>query len=269
MLGVTVGFVFASFTENSVYNESDTVDDLIPFYNSLSFTEDLDIRGNGLNLKVGGIYLISKQLRVGAAIHTPTRFRLTERFQTNIVYDFTDDGAENDGAFEASSPSDPVDYDIKTPWRFIGSSALLIKKIGFISAELEYINYGSASFREPRRVDGTAVSTGFFNDLNQEVSDELNSALLLRLGGEYAMKKLRFRAGVNVGTAPFAGESGFMDPEYSAGIGFREKKFFIDAAYTLSSVNEGFIPYQSSFSEQFVTIDDQQNRILLTLGFRF
>ena len=83
------------------------------------------------------------------------------------------------------------------------------------------------------------------------------------------MKKLRFRAGVNVGTAPFAGESGLTDPQYSAGIGYRAKKFFVDAAYTIATTNEGFIPYTSSFSEQFVSIDDRTNRVLLTLGFRF
>ena len=148
MLGVTLGIPIASFTESSVYNESDTEDDLIPFYNSLSFTQDLDISGFGLNLKVGAIYIVSKAVRVGAAIHTPTRFRLTEEFQTSLVYDFTDDGAGNDGALEASSPTDPGDYDIKTPWRFIGSGAVLIKRLGFISAEVEYINYGSASFRD-------------------------------------------------------------------------------------------------------------------------
>ena len=202
-------------------------------------------------------------------MHTPTRFRLTEEFQTGLVYDFTDDGAGNDGALEATSPTDPGDYDIKTPWRFIGSGAVLIKRLGFISAEVEYVNYGGASFREPRTVDGASVNTGFFDGLNQDVSDELNSVLLVRLGGEYALKKLRFRAGVNVGTAPFAGESGLTDPEYSAGIGYRAKKFFVDAAYTIATTNEGFIPYTSSFSEQFVSIDDRTNRVLLTLGFRF
>jgi len=252
MLGLTLAFPIASFTERSVYNEADTDDDLIPFYNSLSYTQDLDIRGFGVNLKLGAIYIVSKSIRVGAALHTPTRLRLTEEFQTSLVYDFTDEGTGNDGALESTSPEGTFDYDLRTPWRFIGSGAIFIQRLGFISAEVEYINYGGATFREPRALDGSSVNTGFFDDLNQDVSDEFNSAFLLRVGGEYALKKLRFRAGVNVGTTPFAGESGFTDPEYSAGIGFREKKFFVDAV-----------------SEQLVTLDDRTNRLLLTLGFRF
>ena len=269
MLGATLGFPIASFTERSIYNESDTEDDLIPLYNSLTYTQELKTQGFGLNLKIGAIYRVSDIIRVGAAIHTPTRFRLTDDFQTSLIYDFTDAGTGNDGALESSSPESTFDYDLKTPWRFIGSGALIIKRLGFISAEIEYINYGGASFKEPRTEDGLSVNTGFFNDLNQDVSDEFNSVLLMRLGGEYALKKLRFRAGVNLSTTPYADESGLTDPEYSAGIGFREKKFFIDAAYTLRNSNEGFIPYSSSISEQLVTLDDEKNRILLTLGFRF
>jgi len=269
MLGITLGVPIASFTERSVYQESDTEEDLIPFYNSLSYTQELETRGFGLNLKVGAIYRVSNAIRIGAAVHTPTRFRLTDDFQTSLVYDFTDDGTGNDGALESSSPESTFDYDLKTPWRFIGSGALFIKRKGFISAEVEYINYGGASFKEPRTADGVSVNTGFFNDLNQDVSDEFTSALLIRFGGEYALKKLRFRAGVNVAGTPFADESGFTNPEYSAGIGFREKKFFVDAVYTLSTTNEGFSPYTSNISQQLVTLDDQRNRLLLTLGFRF
>ncbi len=268
MLGMTLGFPIVSFTERSNYTESDR-DDLVPLYNNLAYTQELETRGFGLNLKVGAIYVLSDMIRLGASVHTPTRLRLTDDYQTSLVYDFTDEGTGNDGALESSSPESTFDYDLKTPWRFIGSGALLIKKMGFISAEVEYINYSGASFKEPRTEDGLSVNTGFFNDLNQDVSDEFNSVLLLRVGGEYALKKLRFRAGVNLGTTPYADETGITDPEYSAGIGFREKKFFIDATYTLRTANEGFSPYSSSISQQFVNLDDQKNRALLTLGFRF
>ncbi len=269
MLGMTLAFPIVSFTERSTYSESDTSDDLIPLYNSLAYTQELETSGYGLNLKLGAIYRVSDMIRVGASVHTPTRLRLTDNYQTSLVYDFTDEGSGNDGALESSSPESTFDYDIKTPWRFIGSGALMIKKMGFISAEVEFINYGGASFQEPETEDGLRVNTGFFDDLNQDVANEFTSALLIRLGGEYALKKLRFRAGVNLSTTPYADESGTTDPEYSAGIGFREKKFFIDATYTLSTSSEGFSPYNSSISQQLVTLDDQKNRALLTLGFRF
>lgn len=267
MMGMTVGFPIVSYTERSNYSEDDLAEDLIPFYKSLAYNQDLTVTGFGLNLKLGAIYRLSDMIRLGAAVHTPTRLRLTDDYNTNIVYDFVDNG--NDGALESSSPESTFDYDIKTPWRFIGSGALMIQRKGFISAEIEYLNYGSTSFKEPRLEDGTSPNTGFFDDLNQDVSAEFQSALLLRLGGEYALDKLRFRAGVNLGTTPYADESGTTDPELSAGVGYRGKKFFVDAAYTFRTGDSGFSPYNSSISQQFVTVTDLKNEALLTLGFRF
>jgi len=206
-------------------------------------------------------------IRIGAAVHTPTRLRLTDDYQTTILYDFEDPA--NGGIFEASSPESNFDYDIKTPWRFIGSGALLIKRSGFISAEVEYINYGGASFHEPQAIDGSNVNTGFFNDLNRDVENAFQSALLIRVGGEYALKKLRVRGGINLSGSPYAGESETKST-FSAGIGFREKKFFVDAAYQFSSTEDIFSPYSTASAiQQEVGRTATINGVFLTLGFRF
>ena len=267
LVGMTLGFPIASYTERSTYVEADDATDEVPAFNGLTYTQDLTTTGFGLNLKVGAIYRISQMIRVGAAVHTPTRLRLTDDYQTTILYDYED--PVNGGVFEASSPESTFDYDIKTPWRFIASGALLIKRSGFISAEVEYVNYGGASFHEPRTLDGSAVNTGFFNELNRDVENAFQSVLLIRAGGEYALKKLRVRGGINIAGSPYAGESD-SKTTYSAGVGFREKKFFVDATYQFSSVDDTFSPYSTANAiQQEVGQTATQNGMFLTLGFRF
>jgi len=267
-LGATVGFPIVSYSELNVYSEDDNEADNVPVFRDLTYIEDLTTRGFGVNLKVGFNYKISQKLRLGGAIHTPTRIRLTDDFQTSIVYDF-DDGIET-GPLEASSPESTFDYDLRTPWRFIANAGLLIQRKGFISAEVEFLNYGGATFREPRLPDGTAQNTGFFNDLNQEVSNALQSAILLRIGGEYVIQKLRVRAGVNLNTAPTAEDSGNNQIYYSAGLGYRGSKFFIDVAYRILAEDVFFSPYRvGNSTPQVVNLDDTKQSALLTLGFRF
>ena len=118
--------------------------------------------------------------------------------------------------------------------------------------------------------DGTTVNTGFFNDLNQDVSNTLTSAILFRAGGEYVVDKLRFRAGINLSTSPYADESGIDKIYYSAGAGYRAKKFFIDAAYRVLVEDSVFSPYSvGNINPQLVNLSDNTNSLLLTLGFRF
>jgi len=269
LFGATLGFPIVSYTDRSVYLEDDNAEDNIPFFRSMSYTQDLSVSGFGLNLKLGLIYRITSALRVGGAIHTPTRLRLTDEYQTSLLYDYVD--ADNDGAFEATSPEDEktIEYDLVTPWRFIGSGALLIKKKGFISGEIEFVNHGGAKFKEPRTLDGSAVNTGIFNDTNNDVSDDLKSVIHFRAGGEYVIKKMRLRAGVNISTTPYAGESGTTN-SYSAGFGYREKKFFIDATYKFSPQDDFFNPYSTiNAIPQVVETSTAQSSLLLTLGFRF
>jgi len=267
-VGATLGIPIASYSELNVYTEDDNDADNVPFFKDMTYTQDLTTTGFGVNFKLGAIYRISQTLRVGGAVHTPTRIRLSDDYQTRLVYDF-DDGTES-GPLEASSPESTFDYDIRTPWRFIASGGLLIKRKGFVSAEVEVLNYGGATFKEPNLPDGTSVNTGFFNDLNQDVSNTLTTAILFRAGGEYVVDKLRFRAGVNLSTSPYADESGIDRIFYSAGVGYRAKKFFIDAAYRVLAQDSFFSPYAvGNSTPQVVNLNDNKNSLLLTLGFRF
>lgn len=262
MIGVTLGIPFVNFTEEKTYRESDNADN-VEFFDDLEFTERLTASGTGINLKIGMIFRLHQNFRVGAAVHTPTTYRLTDNFTTSLTYNFTEDNVPNSGS--ANSPNDTdFEYQLTTPWRFIGSAAVLLKRYGFISGEVEWVNYGSAKFGFDDFPQDEA-------DANMEISDVLTSALNIRLGGELAYQRYRFRAGFGLQQSPFESVDR-VNPSFSLGLGFREQAFYIDFAYRYSNQEDTYFPYQpiDTFSDQpEVQIESARNRILITAGVKF
>ncbi|MEL6867472.1 MAG: hypothetical protein AAFP19_23810, partial [Bacteroidota bacterium] len=109
----------------------------------------------------------------------------------------------------------------------------------------------------------------YLEEVTDDIAYQFGSSLLLRLGGEYALNKLRFRAGLNVNGSPFAAESE-VNTAYSLGLGFRERNYYFDLAYKRSELEETQAPYLlNGGAGQLASNDVSINRFLLTVGFRF
>jgi hypothetical protein len=266
MIGFAAGFPLLSYKEEKVYQEEDTADEIEAF-RSMQFDESLKTTGAGINLKLGAILRLNQMVRLGAAVHTPTAYTLTDKYSTKILHNFVDNN--NDGTLESASPESEFEYNLSTPWRFIGSAGFIIKKQGFLTAEVEYVNYGSASF-DLTQNDNSAETATFQENLNNEIDRNYQSAINLHFGGEFAYKVLRFRGGIKLSGTALAGEN-ITDNTYSLGIGFRQKKFFVDAAYRFADRSGSFEPYSvpDFYPQNSVSTNMTPNSILLTLGFKF
>lgn len=264
LLGLTVGVPFVRYEEDKTYREEDQgtgPDGDVPLFDDLEYTEELNTTGAGINLKLGMIYRVNQAMRLGLAVHTPTAFKLEDDFRSSMAYNYTYPDGEVVNAF-AESPDGLFDYRLRTPWRVVGSGGLIIKKMGFLSAEVEYVNYSNNEFRYD----------GFINaerEVNNSIATTFEPALNIRLGGEAAYEIFRFRAGLGIQQSPFANDNS-TNNTYSAGFGIREENFFFDLAYQLRQNEELFIPYQASGSpEQLVVNEGRFNTFAFTLGFRF
>ncbi|MEO6039320.1 MAG: hypothetical protein ABIQ93_12985, partial [Saprospiraceae bacterium] len=132
MLGATVGVPFVNYRQDGEYLEMDPGGGIagnVPFFSALSYTEYLKTEGVGVNLKLGVTYRVSQALRLGVAFHTPTYLALTDHYSNTFSYDYEDGGGAVSGD-EQSSPEGVSDYRLRTPWRAIGSAAVLFKKYG-------------------------------------------------------------------------------------------------------------------------------------------
>ncbi len=259
IFGLSVGIPFLEFREDKTYIEEDSNEE-VDFFESLEFRESLAATGTGFNIKAGMIYRINQMFRVGLAVHTPTTWRIDDSFTTDLEYRYVEEGAFFDN--EVLSPEGLFNYRLVTPWRYIASFGAIVNKSGFISGELEFVNYGNANFRFDDFPDDAAI-------LNDDVAFFLGNTINARVGGEYALKAFRFRAGAGVSTAAVEDETavGFS---YGLGVGYRGRAFYASIGYNYQQQRSTYVPYVTFESpQQEVALTNRFSRIGLGLGFRF
>jgi hypothetical protein len=264
-LAATIGVDFMEMNEDRVYQESTDTLDLV----ALDFIENRNVKGTGINLKIGMIYRVSKLVRIGLAVHTPTAYRLVDSYNTGlygeIIYDSLVQATNY--AMEDAEPY-VLQHDLITPWVFMGSLGIVIPKRGFIGLDLEYSDYGWASFSLLEN-ERTAANNQFINDLNNRVESGYKGVLKARIGGEIALGLARIRLGYQFQTSPYeASIAGVTDLRHdiSAGLGLRWKHFYLDFGYSHTLKDFEYSPYASSTTIQRVTGASQTGHAMLSVG---
>ena len=260
-IGATIGIPFYNYNYNKSYQELDNVNE-IPVFNSLEFGEFLSVTGSGFNMKFGLIYAVNEQVRVGLSAVTPTFMRISENFSTSLTYSFTD--TNQSGTFTEESPRGQFEYRIRTPFRLSGGVGTIIGGRGFLSADLEFVDYRSATF-DFRSTNPDDVQ--YQRELNDDIRNLLRGAVNMRFGGEIAGEIWRLRGGVLLDGSPYFNDNSF-NFGYSLGAGIREKNFFIDLAFVQRRANEIYSPYLVENKSQFVDKRIRWSQLLLTIGFK-
>ncbi len=272
-LGATIGIPILNYEESKTYREMDVLD-TIPFFNSLSWNENLQSSGTGVNLKLGMIYRVNQRLRVGAAIHTPTAFRITDNYTKEINFNYELNG--QDIPLDAKSPDGVFDYRLYTPWRLIGDIGLVLgggdgtgvdRPSGFLSGEIEWVDYSSASFNFTPEIDNPAFREAE-RKANQAILESLQDALNVRFGGELAYRIFRFRAGMGFSGTEYA-TNDTWSRSWSAGIGIRDRNFYIDLGFRRQTREEGYTPYATANAPELLVNTEQiQDLFVMTFGIK-
>lgn len=259
-VGASIGLPFVRYEETKDYTETDEAN-VSPEFESMTFNETFSTTGIGFNAKLGIIYRANQSLRFGATVHTPTFFGLSEQYSTSVTSNLVFGGGAVQ-TFEGLSPISNFSYSLISPWRAIGSAGFMFGKFGFISMDVEYVDYSNAQFSFETDKD-------FENDLNNEVLEHLTSAVNIRLGGEARYGVFAVRAGAGYTMSPYqdtrVGANEGMT-NVSFGIGLREKSLFFDIGVARTMYNETYTPYyESSPVENNVS----KTQFVGTIGFRF
>ena len=270
-VGIAGSFPIVRLEETRRYQEDDSNTNAVPLFRNLNFDQTLTTTGIGASAKVGFIYRITNQIRLGGSVHTPTRYALSDAFSTSMEYIFVDGEATGNPELidgEGLSPVQDFSYALRTPWRFNGGASVVLKKFGFISLDLEYFDYGNQSYNFTIN-DNTAGLRTIENAVNQEIEDSFASVLNVKIGAEYLIKKFRLRAGYGIFGSPFESGSDARNV-LSFGAGIRGEKAYLDLAFRNTSSTETFSPYTSpnQFSQD-VSSDIGTNNIIMTFGYRF
>jgi len=154
-------------------------------------------------------------------------------------------------------------YTLVTPWRLSLGFTYFFGKKGFLSADTEWLNYGTTKY---------SGDTDYSAD-NLIINNTYRNTINIRIGGEFRLNNYRFRAGYSLMPDPFKTPQNDVDrtvSSFSTGFGYRATKFYVDLAIVYSFGNISYRPYQlAPPDDPLVNQQKKSTSVLLTIGIPF
>jgi hypothetical protein len=186
------------------------------------------------------------------------------------------------GAYSLDYTGDqPVEtkYMLITPYRVMGSLSYVIREIqdvtrqrGFLTADVEYVNYKAASFTTDEESDNIDAYRSYYKQLNRVIDNTYKGAFNFRAGGELKFTTWMIRLGGAYYGNPYKNtENGKGERvNLTGGLGYRDKGFFIDLTYVHSLNRDIHIPYRlAAATTPAATIRTNAGNVLMTFGIKF
>ncbi len=250
LFGLSLGAKSVRYISNSNFKEVDVRNSPVKDIKSVELSEYVKTSGIGLNAKLGLNYSPNEFVRIGYAFHSPTVFNLKDSYNYTMTTVFDNNARDPFDSMRIgqrkATPGAIYKYKITTPARNVFSFALVDKNIGFLSLDLESVNYTTANL-SPTKENAADYA---FSKENLNIKSLLNSSVInLRLGGEYIYDNYRFRAGYARYPSPYKNNAvpyvkNLVNNMYTLGFGIKTKAYAVDFAF-ISSKSAGYIvPYQ-------------------------
>jgi len=273
-VGATLNLQSINHLSVSSYDEAFSGNGGMTLKNTLSTT------GTGANVNIGLIAVPVDFIRFGLSLHTPMFYTMEQLNYASLEFDSNVSGSTD-------TPTDNyVQYQLQTPLQFNVSTAFILDKQGFLSAEYVYTDYKGMKLMD---MEG---DTHAYNYENDDIAGMLQNARTIKVGGEYRLtENFSLRAGfantssiTNTNIAKILDvKTVRTDPEYFAhnstnfatfGFGYRESNWYIDFAYTNKLTDESYYAYNSNALNDAYKISPallktSNNNIVATFGIKF
>ena len=233
-LGASVNIPYFDRTVTEEYKETNLNSG---YLRNWSQKETVKSSGAGINAKIGAIVYPVKWLRVGAAFHTPSLYKIDESWNTETYSYFLQipEDPDRSGPHSNQSPTGTYNYTVTTPYRLNASAALIFGNFGMVTGDYEYVDYS--------RMRASSYNYNF-STLNNYIKENYRGTSNLRFGTEWRWQTLAFRAGYAIYGSPFGfDKEDLRTTSYSCGFGYTYHTFTIDMAYVLSQRNNTFDLY--------------------------
>lgn len=280
LVGGTIGIPLLRFDKQTEFIEADATTNASNNFNYAAYKQGLSTTGAGINLKGGLIYKPQEYWRLGFAFHSPTLYTLTDRNTAEITTDTEGyNGSLGYSTEELTGATSEFKYMHMTPLKLLASASYVLREIqdvtrqrGFLTADVEYIPYGmSAYFTDSENGPADEATTNYLKSLNKTISNTYKSALNVRVGGELKFTTLMVRAGAAYYGNPYKNihdEKGSR-LNLTGGIGYRNKGFFLDAAYVHAITKDVNIAYRLQNAPYFnANLRNIAGRLMFTFGFK-
>jgi hypothetical protein len=279
LYGGTIGIPIVSYESNTLFSETDTSSNTANHFGSFTYNDNYTTKGAGINAKIGIIYKPREYIRLGLAVHTPSYMTLTDSRRATLVtnvenpvktFDVTSDLFTNGERGQSR-------YMQTSPWRAILSGSYVFREVedvtkqrGFISADLEYVNHKGSRFSSQNE-ETTNDEKAYYKQLNGVIKDIYKGNINFKIGGELKFNTIMARLGFGYYGSPYKdAPSKANKMTGSAGLGYRNKGFFIDLTYVQLISNDFDVPYRlESAQNTYATLKQNRGNVVATFGVKF
>lgn len=272
MLGATMGITRVNFERTAFMSEDDISGFTDNDFKYVDLSERYSTEGTGINLKIGAIFKTSESFRFGFSFHSPTQLYL------NDVYSMSMETHTDSLKLFSNPTANPVtvfnqdqlqffEYRLTTPYRAIASATVLFKQKGFLTADVEYVDYNAMRYNFGFAFQNEA------NAVNMAIRNTYRGAANVRIGGEFKVNQMAFRGGFNYMGSPY-NKAQTKGDRYiiSLGTGYRTDKWYMDItyAYNVQDVYESpYVLSRAGGSPSPALLSFRAHQVVLTLGTRF
>jgi hypothetical protein len=261
------GIGISSFRYKSEKVFRERFDDSEPL-TDLSIVEALDLRGSGINFNLGLIVRPINYFQLGVSFTSPTMYNVEDFYEATMRTNWKNfEYLPGEFINNESASTDLLisEYNLNTPTRLSAGATFFLNKYGFITADVEMVNYGKAKY------SSSFFGVSFAGD-NEQIMQTFAKTYNIRIGAEGRYDVFRFRAGYAHLPDPLRNPGNFDRSinNISLGAGLKQKNFGLDFAYIRSVANNQYRPYiLSDGAEPTVTQQFNTSTFMLTFGLTY
>jgi hypothetical protein len=261
-LGASVGFTNHRFERTRTHTET-TLDESLDLQ-ELTYTEELNTTGTGIDLKIGIIARLSDRFRMGAAYHSAKGMDMTDAFFYGMATYFRTPDALGRTIYAADSPDGLFTYKVRSPWRLALSAAYVAGQNGLVS-----VDYG---YTDPRKMEMRPQEPGAydFQAENLIIASSFRPVHSIRAGTEWRHGAWYYRVGWGFVGDPYKESDprhGQAQRTYAGGVGYRTDHIGIDLGLNMVTSSRSYFQYDPELVD---ATTEQRNsfRTMLTVSLR-
>ena len=278
-LGASFTIPIIKYSRDLFYKEQDATNNPNNQFSYFEFREKYNTSGTGIGMKMGLIFKPKEFFRIGFAFHTPQLIGFTDHIRASLTTNTESYAGLKKETSDAlnSGNAGIAKYNVTTPYRLIASASYVIREVedtrlqkGFLSADLEFVNYRGARFSAATENAGNQTLMTYYNTLNEVIKDTYKGNINLRVGGELKFSTVMFRLGGAYYGSPYADKLIKANRIIgSGGVGYRDHGIFIDLSYSHIMNKDVQYPYMlNDKANTFARQTGNRGNLMLTFGFK-
>ena len=276
-VGGSITIPFISYKRDLNYGETDATNNPNNNFSYFNYKESLSSFGIGFGLKLGAIFKPTDNVRLGLAFHTPQVIGFTDKIRSLMITNteaYAGTKSESSDNLNDNKAGERK-YTMTTPYRAIASVSYIFSELentkkqrGFISADVEFVNYRGARFSKTSETGD--VIKNYYNELNSSVKNVYKGNINFKVGGELKFDPIMVRLGAAYYGSPYADDNMKADKlVLSGGIGYRSRGMFIDISIAQSVLNDAQFPYRlNDKANTYAVQTGNIQNVMMTVGFK-